>query len=430
MENKKIALKISTNRLAIIACAIWAFTAMNPFYLWLGIASIGYFLVFVFVFTMTMFLLSNNNLVYSRERVFFAVTLLFYILILMLHGGLIRNMVMFILHAPLLMIAFYPNEILYKTYELFRKIIIFFAIGAIIVFLISFLGFYEYLPFFEVEGISNVHRTSGVNLHVHGFIVTMFDTGKATYILRACGPLQEPGHFGIVLGVVMFIDRLLAKKMNLLLLFAGFLTFSPAFFIILFIAEVYQFLMNRKVKEERIYGKNRKRNIFFVSLILLFTTFLILLNQGLRNRIWYMVYERNFQKVITSVQSGESIEEGLNERVNNTGIVYYNQFRKSSKIWLGDENWEKGGVVLSDYRGMIATIGIVGLFLSLLTWFAVFLRASLKQIAFMLCIVIFIYLHRAWMFLSPYIMFLFFVGISAYIFKFYEKEDVFVQKSS
>jgi len=208
------------------------------------------------------------------------------------------------------------------------------------------------------------------------------------------------------------------------------LTFSPAFFIILFIAEAYQVLMNRKIKKERVYGKNRKRNIIFISLILLFTTSVILFNQGLRSRIWYMVYERNFQKVITAVQSGESIEQGLNERVNNTGIVYYDQFRKSSKIWLGDENWEKGGVVLSDYRGMVATIGIVGLFLSILTWFAVFLRATLKQIAFMLCIVIFIYLHRAWMFLSPYILFLFFVGISSYIFKFHEKENVSMQKSS
>ncbi|MBP7102824.1 MAG: hypothetical protein KBA86_06195 [Bacteroidales bacterium] len=430
METKKLALKISTNRLAVIASAIWAFTALNPFYLWLGVASIGYFLVFVFVFTMTMFLLSNNSLVYSRERVFFAITLSFYILILTLHGGLIRNMVMFFLHSPLLMIAFFPNKILYKTYELFRKIIIFFSIGAILVFIITFLGFYEYLPYFEVEGISNVHRTSGVNLHVHGFIVTMFETGKATYILRACGPLQEPGHFGIVIGIVMFIDRLLARKINVILLFAGFLTFSPAFFIILFIAEAYQVLMNRKIKKERVYGKNRKRNIIFISLILLFTTSVILFNQGLRSRIWYMVYERNFQKVITAVQSGESIEQGLNERVNNTGIVYYDQFRKSSKIWLGDENWEKGGVVLSDYRGMVATIGIVGLFLSILTWFAVFLRATLKQIAFMLCIVIFIYLHRAWMFLSPYILFLFFVGISSYIFKFHEKENVSMQKSS
>ncbi len=430
MENKKIALKISTHRLAVIASALWAFTAMNPFYLWLGVASIGYFLVFVFVFTMTMFLLSNNNLVYSRERVFFAVAVLFYILILMLHGGLLRNMVMFFLHSPLLMLAFYPNEILYKTYELFRKIIIFFAIGAIIVFIISFLGFYDYLPYFEVEGISNVHRTSGVNLHIHGFIVTMFDTGKSIYILRACGPLQEPGHFGIVIGIVMFIDRLLAKKINLILLFAGFLTFSPAFFIILFIAEAYQVIMNRKVKKERTYGKNRKRNIILISLILFFTTSVILLNQGLRNRIWYMVYERNFQKVITTVQSGESIEEGLNERVNNTGIVYYNQFRKSSKIWLGDENWEKGGVVLSDYRGMIATIGIVGLFFSIITWLTVFLRATLKQIAFMLCIVIFIYLHRAWMFLSPYIMFLFFVGLSSYLFNFQDKENVSMPKST
>lgn len=423
-----MTLKISIHHLTVFACAIWAFTALNPFYLWIFMGAIGYLLAFFLVSVSAISLLKHNLLVYNKERIILAVSVLFYLLILLLHGGLIKNSVMFFLHSPLLMIAFFPNEILYKTFELFRKIILFFAIGAIIVFVISFLGFYDYLPYFEVEGISNIHRTSGVTLRIHGFVVTMFNTVQSVSILRACGPLQEPGHFGIILGIVMFIDRLLVKKMNIILLICGILTFSPAFFVILFITEVYQLLINRKLKRTEPSKKNKKLKIATVSTVLLFTIGVIIFNSTLRSRMWYMVYERNFEKVITSVKSGESIEEGLNERVNNTGIVYYEQFRKSSKIWFGDENWEKGGVVLSDHRGMIATIGIVGFLMSIIVCFSVLLRANKKQFYFIVCIMAFIYLHRAWMFLSPYIIFLFFTALSAYIYKFHEKEELTEQK--
>ena len=433
LQNKnRIKLNINSYQFAGISNCIWGFLMMNPFLLWFPLATFLYILPFVLVAISTILLMKSNSLVYSKERLIFAITVLFYILILIMHVGIIKMGVMLLKHSPLLLIAFHPNNILYKTFRYFRAIILFFAFFSIIMFVLFLFKLNDYIPYIEIEGMSNVHRISGVSLHIHGFIVTIFNNSTGEYLLRACGPLQEPGHFAIIIGIVMFIDRMLAKKMNLILLICGFLTFSPAFVIILIISEVYHFVINRKTKKIKINKATGKKRIIIASICVVLAAVIIISNQTIRAKVWYMLYERNFQQTTTTLFAEKSIREGLNERINSSGMAYFEQFKTSSKIWFGDKNWENGGVVLSDYRGLVATIGIIGVLLSLIVSLSALLRATTKQFIFIFCIIALIYLHRAWMFLSPYIVFLFFIGISASIYKFEEKgrKDLLINENS
>ncbi len=416
-------INISTYQFAAISTAIWGFTSMNPFYLWFSLATFLYLIPFTLVVISTIFLIRYNNLVISKERLVFAISTLFFVLILMLHAGFVKMGVILLKYLPLLLLIFYPNKVLYTTFRYFKIIILFFAFFSILIFITLLLNLNDSIPYIEIEGMSNIHRISGVNLHIHGFIVSIFNTNTSEYLLRACGPLQEPGHFAIVIGIVMFIDRMLANRINFILLICGILTFSPAFVIIFVISEIYHFVMNRKNKQIKTTKRNNKIKIASASIAIVLITSIIVLNHNLREKVWYMLYERNLEKTLSTLFVEKSVEEGLNERINSSGMAYFEQFKTSPKIWFGDENWESGGVVLSDYRGMLARIGIVGLFFSLISSISSLLRASIKQSAFILPIIAIIYLHRAWMFLSPYIVFLFFIAIGACIYKFNKKEE-------
>lgn len=299
----------------------------------------------------------------------------------------------FISLVTLVSIMLWPIDCYEKIYKVFRRFVIFICIGSSFVSLLTILGVIGYIPYFELPPRSSLHESLGVVYHVYGCFVTVYS--GYDFLPRACGVLQEPGHFAIVLGFVYMADRLLKYKISVWVLVCGILTFSSNFPIIVFITEFYNIL---KIK-----------NLFVIikyAIVFLFLGYVAYqsLSKDMQSTVKYLAYERNLEVVVDAVVTSGSLTEALDERTDISGDMAYKRIN-SSNVWFGLGH-EDSFFTLSDYRGIIMKYGLIGLLLIVLAIFTVTRefpwRQRIQVIAFLLLVLI----HRSWMFTAPYLYFL------------------------
>ena len=133
------------------------------------------------------------------------------------------------------------------------------------------------------------------------------------------------------------------------------------------------------------------------------------LDESLQAQLSFLLYERNLEQIVGSFISTNSLQGALDERINQTGAYYYEQFTHSSKVISGLGKLDSE-VVLSDYRGLILLLGYIGLILSVILAYTALLGAKFRQ-----------GIHRAWMMHQPYIYFLIFIAICMYNYSIYSK---------
>ena len=139
----------------------------------------------------------------------------------------------------------------------------------------------------------------------------------------------------------------------------------------------------------------------------------LFLSKELQEQLIYLFYERNLERVFEAYQSTNSLSNALDERINQTGAFYYEQFLHSSKLLFGFGT-TNDEIVLSDYRGMLLRLGYIGFFLSLLWAYTSLLNTPFRLRICLIGAMILIYLHRAWMMQQPYIYFLVFLAVCVY----------------
>jgi len=310
----------------------------------------------------------------------------------------ISNLVKFV---PLLLLFFWPDNVLFVSYKYIRMAVIFFAIGGAVVSVLTLSGLISHFPYYILPPQETLHERLGYEYYVYGIFPTIHDS-LGIQGFRACGMMKEPGHFAIILGIIYLIDRFREKKINFWIIIAGVLTFSSNFFIIVFITEVRNVFTKRIFASILKYGKY----LFFLPIVY------FLLPIDIREQVNYLFYERNLAEVFEALNSSSSLSEGLDMRANDTSVSIYEH------ISLGE--YLVGGVKfdssesLADYRGLILRIGLIGIIISSLAYYSTVSRKDTSiQISLMLLYIL-VLLHRSWMLQAPYLYFLSFLAVTVY----------------
>ena len=301
--------------------------------------------------------------------------------------------------VPFMFIVFWPDKMLKKTYDTFRKVVIFFAIGSTILTALSYVGLASHIPHIEVGSQSALHENRNDYYNLYFGIFPELN-GVDFFFHRACGMMEEPGHFSIVLGLVYLIDRYTQRKINPALIIGAIFTFSSTFFLILFFTEFWNFITHW-----------RKTLLYFVCTVVLCIIGYKALPQDMQDMVYYLAYERNMEQVVEAYDSSGSLNEALDERANDLGMRVYDHLTFEEKLVGGEGDHN---IVLSDYRGFIVKMGYIGLFLVILISLTTLVGAPvLLKISLFLSLMM-ILLHRAWLFYEPFPYFMSFWACTLY----------------
>lgn len=174
---------------------------------------------------------------------------------------------------------------------------------------------------------------------------------KISYIhlekmLRLCGVFNEPGYFGTFLGLVLVMEHFnLRKPGNILLIVAGVLTFSLAFFVILIIGVL-------------LYIRNRKTLMYVVLLVL--TLFVIL----------PYVAERSEQvdSILTRLEFDKATNKivGDNRTTSEFDIIERDFYNSGNLIWGYGTGYVKSFHLknVSSYKIPLVEWGFLGFILT------------------------------------------------------------------
>lgn len=395
---------MAKNVIAYIAC-FWLFVVLNSFFIWNSYENIIRVVAGLGMLIATLYISKKSKIYFSKRACWILLAIIFYFVYLT--SRMDKSIPALIVRAssfiPLMFIIFWSGEYLSNMYNIFRKLIIFFACGSTFITLFSLSGLIAFLPYFVVNAQSSLHEMHGVVYHIYGCFVTIHEV-YSSIIPRACGMLQEPGHFAIILGFVFLIDRILNQKINFWIVVCGLLTFSSNFIIIACLGEIYNMKYNNKA------AKSFK--IYIITLLLSIVLFFIL-NENLQEQIIYLLYDRNLKNVFDSLTTTGSLSSALDERINQTGAFYFEQFMRSQDIWFGKDIADDS-IILSDYRGMILRIGILGLMLSSLLAYVTSLGSPWKIRIPIILVLGLVFLHRAWMMYAPYLYLMSIMTVALY----------------
>lgn len=373
---------------------IWFLVTIDSVFLWWDFGRIIRFAAYIGMFYASLKLFKKSRATTYNLPIFLSL-LLYTPWMLSFVGNpnvLINKALMFI---TFLLLLFWPQESLNNSYKLLRKVIIFFAIGSSIVSILSLIGVLQYLPCFTFEGRSELHKDRGFVYYVYGVFVSI--NGSA----RACGPIQEPGHWAVFLGLFYLIDWYVLQKRNVWYIICGLFTFSSAFWVMFLSVEVLN-LISRSTF--------RKTISYFSVIIIAFFIIFMVLPQNIKDEVSYLFFERNLESVYEGYEETGSLEEALDARAGYYSLERY--YNLSDKDYLYGTGFRDTTAALSDYRGTILYIGLIGLVLSIIPSVLIIRRAKYRLALSLLVSLLLIYLHRGWMYYTPYIYFLAFLAVS------------------
>jgi len=378
---------------------LWFFVCIDSFFLWWdfgGVIRVGSWLGIFYASIMLYkkFRATSYNLP-------ILLSLLIYIPWLLSFVGnpnvLINKLFNFI---PLLLLLFWPKAALGNWYLILRKVIVFFAIGSSVVSILSVIGVLSYLPHFTFEGASDLHRSKGIGYYVYGVFVTTYTSGFGISG-RACGPVQEPGHWAVFLGLFYLIDWYVLRKRNIWFVIGGFFTFSSAFWVMFLSVEIFNLFSISTFRKTVPYLA-----AFFIASAITF----VVLPQHVKDSFTYLFFERNLESVYEGFDGTGSLDAALDARAGNYSLIRYYDLKADD--YLFGTGFRDTTSALSDYRGTILYMGLIGLLLSIIPSVLIIRKAKLK-LALSLAICLFlVYLHRGWMYYTSYIYLLAFWAVS------------------
>lgn len=401
-------------KLILCACLFWIFVNLDSFFIWNRFENILRMIAAIGVFFSSI-VLSRYHLLCLTNRTFLPLVSIF--LYYLWHTMSMDDNVFKLIgrsfsFVPLLLIICWPKNMLFNIYKYFRVIIIFFAVGSFFVSILTFIGLIDHIPFFVLGPRSALHERMGVEYHVYGLFVTNY--GAAEIFPRACGMLQEPGHFSIILGFVYMTDRLLKRKPSIWIILCGIMTFSSTFVLLVSVTEIFRI--------------TTKRQVWLLLKAIVCTLFLITiayfsLSKDWQEQINYLAYERNLKDVVAA----GSLNEALDERINSSGDAVLRNIN-SSNIWTG-LHMNDDDVILSDYRGVIVKSGLIGLLLLVMAGVFTVRGVSFRIKCSLLFFLALVLIHRSWMYGSAYIFFLSFMATSAVLFSTLNTQSVVLKKN-
>lgn len=375
---------------------LWLLYVMNSIFAWFSFSVILRVIAVTGVVAAS-FMMERHEV--TKERRWIVIlTFLYFLWAFLKMDQIIAYLSVAMTFVPFMCIVFWPDELLLRTYNVFRKVVIFFAIGSTIITALSYIGLTSHLPHYELGAQSNLHKNWDDYYRVYVIFPEL--NGVNMLFSRACGMMEEPGHFSIVLGFVYLIDRYTHRKINPAIIIAAIFTFSSAFFLIFFFTEFWNCIVSWK-----------KTLLYVGFAAALGTISYKALPQDMQDMVYYLVYERNMERVVDAYDSSGSLDEALDERANDLGKNVYDHLSFEQKLVGGEGD---RFIVLSDYRGFIITMGYIGLSLVILISLSTLIGApTLLKISLFLSLLM-IMLHRSWFFYEPFPYYMSFLACTLY----------------
>lgn len=280
------------------------------------------------------------------------------------------------------------RENLIKAVSLFKFYLVFTAVLGIIFFSDFFTG--GHLPHAIIDYYGDYENTFYVNYYI-SYLVIKGDE------IRLCGLFNEPGYYGTFIALYLILDEIRLKKIsNVILLVAGILTFSMAFFVILVLGSIFFVLKN-----------NHHGLIVVVSI--LFLTALFIKDIQFENESARVFYER----IENIVDGTETI---MDRRTDANFEQIERRFEEDNHKLFGYGTGycnKKGAYDTSSYKRNIIEWGYLGfgfVFLTLLYLISAETKMNCTILFFILCISISIS-QRPQIFIPAYFL-LYFGGVN------------------
>lgn len=269
---------------------------------------------------------------------------LLYFLVSFLHsykGDAGLNIVMFVI---MICFCFSNNEVRLYAFRFFKVFLVISSfLGIIAYFSYMFsLGIpYRIVPFYDQISMSYVD-------YGFAYLTTSFISS------RLCGLFNEPGYLGTIVALCLIADNLNFKKIeNIILLIAGFLSLSLAFFILIIFALLIKGL------------RDKKAAIFVVIAIIAVAVslpVLVKMNEGVEHLVERFTFE-------------DGVWLGDNRADNVVDTAFEQMFKQNQNMLFGygtgyTANIEKVGT--SSYKGIILDYGLGGV---IIIWGLLFISA-------------------------------------------------------
>lgn len=387
-----------------LMATIWLFVVLDSYIVWNPLAPVVRIFPALFIIVGTLGM-SNQLRINNSSLILGLLTALYFFWVILLLSDSIAPIIRRVLEIiPMLCILFWPKVLILKTYRIVRKVIIFFAIGSSIVSILILLGLGERLPHLVLPPREALHVRTGMVYYLYGlFIADCYATRGVN--CRACGMLQEPGHFAIILGFIYIIERLCynKNKFNFWIVLSGVLTFSSAFVLIAFFTEIHQLFEWKKLKKVLL-----TLPIIVIGLIAVYNH----LPSDIKDEVEFLAYGRNLESVIEAYNDTSSLIGALDERANDDSIAEYENMSTLQYI-VGKGPMDEDGM-LSDYRGLIFMVGLIGAIMTIIIYVFILHKTPIKLKIALGFAFFLVFIHRSWMFISPYIFFLAFLAVFIY----------------
>ena len=380
-------------RIAPFSVCLWLLCVLNTVFVWFPFGIYLRYIAFCGVVVISVAIANSSYANKNAWPIFFTAL---YLVWICLHYGLsatLRNVASF---APLLLLYSWPKSILYSSYKLFKYVVLFFCVGSSVITTLSFMGLTNNIPFFEMPAQASLHAIRGDYYHVYGIFPELHSVDDVFY--RACGMMEEPGHFSVILGLIYMIDRFTHRKINPFIIICAILSFSSNFFLAVFLVELKNIF------------RLRNKVLFWVCGVITFS-FLIYraLPEETQNMVYNIAYERNYGKASETYSETNSFTSLLDDRANDYGTRLYNSMtiEEFAIGGQGDRN-----VILSDYRGFVLYYGWIGLLISWSILLTLTYKLDKAVLVGVLLYFFIVFLHRSWMFFLPYMYFFAFLIVS------------------
>ncbi|CEN35885.1 hypothetical protein [Capnocytophaga cynodegmi] len=204
-------------------------------------------------------------------------------------------------------------------------------------------------------------------------------------LYRLSGIFAEPGHFGLVLTMILYTYKGIMKSIKgKVILLTSLLTLSFGTFVLLFGLLLKYIILEKKI-----------RLFFLIGLAILLFFSLTPVE----------IIERFFL---------DKAEGSLEERTSNYFLNFYNSFLQSGNILIGEgrDILEINNIRNSDYRGFVIRYGFLGILLFCCIMLSMYWKKdiTIKFLGFFYFLIVL--MHRSWF--VDYFAFLFFLLVLTY----------------
>ncbi|WP_316742786.1 hypothetical protein [Pedobacter antarcticus] len=380
----KQLISLQQNKLLGIVLTILVLFSCMPFFLIGGGSTLINLSVFIVYLLLFFIYVAGNGMIlrFNRTEVFCSVVLFVFLYFpFRRYDQLVASVIWPLIFLSIL---FLDKRILFKVIYYFSDIIFYISFGAVLVYILLLIGIN--LPSYDYS--TGLEGTIKSTYTLYPFTAKLLGQDYSIFgrtMFRISGIFSEPGHFGIIISMVLYLNNvLLSNFKRVILIVAAVLTFSMGTYVLL-----CGLLLIK-------YGMSRKVFIVFIPILsLAFFTYLILPQEILERFILNKI--------------GSNSSDVLNERTSADFTLFYDNYNRANfnLVGAGRLVFEKFQLSNSDYRGFFLKFGFLGLVL-LVFWFA-FINRNRSKIPFLLTAFLFlvVFLHRAW--LVDYLIFYFII---------------------